>query len=79
MDVSPWSLVVAIIELATFDQVENYINERAQLRALTATLRAQMAQARNALAVNETWLRANSALVRGWKAQKREAKGGVAR
>ena len=45
MDVSPWSLVVAIIELATFDQVENYINEREQLRALTATLRAQMAQA----------------------------------
>ena len=74
MDVSPWSLAVAIIELATFDQVENHLKEREQLRALTATLRAQMAQARNALAVNETWLRANSALVRGWKAQSKEAK-----
>jgi len=34
-------------------------------------LRAQMANARNALAINETWLRANSALVRGWKARNR--------
>ncbi len=79
MDVSPWSLAVAIIELATFDQVENHLKEREQLRALTATLRAQMAQARNALAVNETWLRANSALVRGWKAQSKEAKSEVER
>jgi hypothetical protein len=64
--------------MATFDEIERHINERTLLRAQMETLRAQMAGTRNALASNETWLRANSALVRGWKlrasdAQKRAA------
>jgi len=53
--------------MATFDEIEHHIHERKQLRAQMVTLRAQMAGTRNALATNETWLRANSALVRGWK------------
>ena len=60
--------------MATFDEVENHIHERTQLRAQRVTLRAQIAGTRNALATNETWLRADSALVRGWKLHVLEAK-----
>ena len=45
-----------------------------QLRAQMVTLRAQIAGTRNALETNETWLRANSPLVRGWKLRALEAK-----
>lgn len=56
--------------MTTFDEVENHLHERAQM----VTLRAQMADTRNALARNETWLRANSPMVRGWKLHPLEAK-----
>ncbi len=59
--------------MATFDEIEYHIHEHKQLRTQMVTLRAQMAGTRNALASNETWLRANSALVRGWKLRMVEA------
>ena len=64
--------------MATFDDVENHLHERTQLRAQRVTLRAQMADTRNALASNETWQRANSPLVRGWKLRALEAKSEMA-
>ena len=69
-----WSLAGAITEaMATFNDLKNHIHERKQ-RAQMVTLGAQMADTRNALASNETWLRANSPLVRGWKLRALEAK-----
>ena len=64
--------------MATFDEIELHINERTVLRAQMDALRAQIAGTRNALATNETWLRANSALVRGWKLRASEAQKAIA-
>ena len=56
---------------ATFDHVSEHTQHRSVLREQILVLKEQLAATRNALAQNETWLRANSALVRGWKLRHR--------
>ena len=63
--------------MATFDEVEKYVAQRAALNRTMLELRTQLAMVRNAAAENETWLRANSALVRGWKLRAKEKLGAV--
>lgn len=59
---------------ATFSEIEQRINEQRQLRAAVLNLRAQLTEVRNKLAVNVTWLHANSPLVKGWRQQRASGK-----
>lgn len=53
--------------MATFEDVEKYLAQRAALNRTMLELRTQLAMVRNAAAETDTWLRANSSLVKGWR------------
>ena len=60
--------------MATFEDVEKYLAQRSALNRTMLELRTQLTLVRNEAAVNETWLRANSALVKGWRIRASDAK-----
>ena len=53
--------------MATFEDVEKYLAQRAALNRTMLELRTQLTMVRNAAAETDTWLRANSPLVKGWR------------
>jgi|GEM_PF-4135827 len=53
--------------MATFEDVEKYLAQRAALSRTILELRTQLTMVRNAAAETDTWLRANSSLVKGWR------------
>ena len=59
--------------MATFEDVEKYLAQRAALNQTMLELRIKLTLVRNAAAETDTWLRANSPLVRGWKLRASEA------
>ena len=60
--------------MATFEDVEKYLAQRAALNQSMLDLRTQLTLVRNAAAETDTWLRANSSLVKGWRIHASEAK-----
>jgi hypothetical protein len=67
-----------MIVMATFGDVEKYLAQREALNQTMLELRTQLAMVRNAAAETDTWLRANSALVKGWRIRSREITKGAA-
>ena len=59
--------------MATFEDVEKHITQRAALNQMMLELRTELTRVRNAVAENDTWLRANSSMVKGWKLHRGEA------
>ena len=60
--------------MATFEDVEKYLAQRAALNQSMLDLRTQLTLVRNAAAETDTWLRANSSLVKGWRIRASDAK-----
>ena len=60
--------------MATFEDVEKNLAQRAELNRTILELRTQLTMVRNAVAENDTWLRANSSLVKGWRARSSSTK-----